>query len=150
MELQSDFGAAISQPYEWHACPGEVERLRVRIANEIYHTLLTEGGGACGFHALWGQPNSTRDSHRIELGQTNVRGKVVSSLPQSWSDVCRVRHGVLQPILQRMVDQMWKDLLSDRVTDKREKHREGSFATAGSGSSGCTPCCSSREGLRRC
>ena len=138
MHVQPNFGVAISQSHQWNIWPSEISQPCVHVGSERYHVLSTRGGGACGLHALWGRPEPSGEASGIELGQANVRRRVVSSLPKCWSDVCRVRDGVLQPILQRLVDQLWKDLLyqtSARVWEKISEARSFFISIEETGSS---------------
>ena len=67
----------------------------------------TKGDGGCGLHAIWGEPNQTRELS-LPCGQQLGRESVSNLLPDNLGELQQVL--VAWPHLESVVTSLWSEL----------------------------------------
>ena len=120
-------GWQMSSPDGWRICPSEERFSPLLIEGRKFRVLKTNGDGACSMHAVWGMPAPSSEPEQIELVGHCVRHKVLSSIPDTWDDVCALRNSTVRPMLEVLVDRTWLELVARGPRDAESEKFENAL-----------------------
>ena len=114
-------GLRASLPTTWAACPREESRPHPVSGGPACRAWNTNGDGACGAHAVWGEPVLGADGS-MELYRADVRELVLRSLPVEFAEL----EG-RAPIFVRAMLQNWFRTAYDDAVKVDNGDREGEY-----------------------